>query len=139
MPTYSYRCTECENAFDIQQAFTDDSLTECPACHGRLRKVFSAIGVSFTGSGFYRNDSRADQSSAARKSESTGSGKPDAGAGKSDSGSGPGKSDAGSSSGKSDAGSGSSGKSDTGSGSGSSGSSGSGSSSSVKPTASVTK
>lgn len=69
MPTYSYRCTECENAFDIQQAFTDNSLTECPACAGKLRKVFSAIGVSFTGSGFYRNDSRAKSSS----SEASGS------------------------------------------------------------------
>ena len=67
MPTYSYRCTECATAFDIQQAFADDSLTECPTCGGKLRKVFSAVGVSFTGSGFYRNDSRAAQ----KKSEST--------------------------------------------------------------------
>ncbi len=58
MPTYSYRCTECSNAFDVQQSFTDDSLTVCPSCSGVLRKVFSPIGVSFTGSGFYRNDSR---------------------------------------------------------------------------------
>jgi putative FmdB family regulatory protein len=59
MPTYSYRCTECGEAFDIQQAFTDDSLSVCPNCGGKLRKVFNAVGVSFTGSGFYRNDSRA--------------------------------------------------------------------------------
>ena len=59
MPTYSYRCTECGEAFDIQQAFTDDSLTVCPNCGGKLRKVFNAVGVSFTGSGFYRNDSHA--------------------------------------------------------------------------------
>ena len=63
MPTYSYRCTECDTAFDIQQSFTDDSLTVCPTCGGKLRKVFSAIGVSFTGSGFYRNDSRSTTSS----------------------------------------------------------------------------
>ena len=62
MPTYSYRCTECETAFDIQQSFTDDSLTVCPTCGGVLRKVFSAVGVSFSGSGFYRNDSRASTS-----------------------------------------------------------------------------
>ena len=62
MPTYSYRCTECETAFDIQQAFTEDSLTVCPTCGGVLRKVFSAVGVSFSGSGFYRNDSRAASS-----------------------------------------------------------------------------
>lgn len=63
MPTYSYRCTECSTAFDIQQSFTDDSLTECPTCQGRLRKVFSAVGVTFNGSGFYRTDSRAARSS----------------------------------------------------------------------------
>ena len=63
MPTYSYRCTECATAFDIQQAFTDDSLTVCPTCGGPLRKLFSAVGVSFTGSGFYRNDSRSTTSS----------------------------------------------------------------------------
>ncbi|MFB2596962.1 FmdB family zinc ribbon protein [Herbiconiux sp. P17] len=59
MPTYSYRCTECENAFDIQQSFTDDTLTDCPVCGGKLRKVFSPVGVTFNGSGFYRTDSRA--------------------------------------------------------------------------------
>ena len=60
MPTYSYRCTSCDNAFDIQQAFTEDSLTTCPECGKALRKVFSAIGVTFQGSGFYRTDSRAE-------------------------------------------------------------------------------
>lgn len=59
MPTYSYKCTECENAFDVQQSFTDDSLTICPVCEGPLRKVFNSIGVTFNGSGFYRTDSRA--------------------------------------------------------------------------------
>lgn len=64
MPTYSYRCTECSTAFDIQQAFTDDALTECPTCQGRLRKIFSAVGVTFNGSGFYRTDSRSGSSGA---------------------------------------------------------------------------
>jgi len=63
VPTYSYRCTECTNAFDIHQAFTDDSLTVCPVCGGKLRKVFSAVGVTFNGSGFYRTDSRAGDKS----------------------------------------------------------------------------
>jgi putative FmdB family regulatory protein len=63
VPTYSYRCTECGNAFDIQQSFTDDSLTECPSCGGVLRKVFSPVGVTFNGSGFYRTDSRSSGSS----------------------------------------------------------------------------
>ena len=67
MPTYSYKCTICDAAFDIQQSFTDDSLTECPECNGKLRKLYSAVGVSFNGSGFYRNDSRA---SAAKTSSS---------------------------------------------------------------------
>ena len=59
MPTYSYRCTECGTAFDIQQAFTDGALTVCPNCGGRLRKLFNSVGVTFNGSGFYRTDSRA--------------------------------------------------------------------------------
>lgn len=74
MPTYSYRCTECSTAFDIQQAFTDDALTECPTCQGKLRKLFSAVGVTFNGSGFYRTDSRAGSSSSSGSSGSGGSG-----------------------------------------------------------------
>lgn len=65
MPTYSYRCTECSNAFDIVQAFTDDTLTVCPNCGGPLRKLFNTVGVTFNGSGFYRTDSRAAAPSAA--------------------------------------------------------------------------
>jgi putative FmdB family regulatory protein len=71
VPTYSYRCTECDTAFDIQQSFLDDSLTVCPTCSGKLRKVFSAVGVSFTGSGFYRNDSRPAAPKAAAAPAST--------------------------------------------------------------------
>jgi putative FmdB family regulatory protein len=62
MPTYSYRCTECGEAFDIQQAFTDDALTVCPNCGGKLRKLFNTVGVTFNGSGFYRTDSRSGAS-----------------------------------------------------------------------------
>ena len=71
MPTYSYKCTECGTAFDIQQAFTDDSLTVCPNCGGKLRKVFSAVGVTFNGSGFYRTDSRGKSSESAGSSGSS--------------------------------------------------------------------
>lgn len=81
MPTYSYRCTECGTAFDIKQAFTDDALTECPTCGGRLRKLFNTVGVTFNGSGFYRTDSRA--SSGGPSSDSSGSGS--SGSGSSDS------------------------------------------------------
>ena len=64
MPTYQYACTECGHAFDQFQSFSDDALTQCPECQGRLRKVFNAVGVVFKGSGFYRNDSRDKKSSA---------------------------------------------------------------------------
>jgi putative FmdB family regulatory protein len=67
VPTYSYRCTECDNAFDIHQSFADDTLTVCPVCGGKLRKVFSPIGVTFNGSGFYRTDSRAKPASGGSK------------------------------------------------------------------------
>ena len=60
LPTYQYACTECGHAFEQFQSFTDDALTVCPECEGRLRKVFNAVGVVFKGSGFYRTDSRAD-------------------------------------------------------------------------------
>lgn len=63
MPTYQYQCTECGAALEVIQSFSDDALSECPECSGRLRKVFNAVGVVFKGSGFYRTDSRAASSS----------------------------------------------------------------------------
>ncbi len=71
MPTYAYSCTACAHSMEVRQSFTDDALTTCPECGGRLRKRFDNVGVVFKGSGFYRNDSRA----------STGSGGGDGGAG----------------------------------------------------------
>ena len=59
MPTYQYACTECGEQLEMVQKFTDEPLTVCPACDGRLRKVFSPVGIVFKGSGFYRTDSRA--------------------------------------------------------------------------------
>ena len=61
VPTYQYSCTACGSPLEAQQSFSDDPLTVCPECGGRLRKVFSAVGVVFKGSGFYRTDSRAAQ------------------------------------------------------------------------------
>jgi putative FmdB family regulatory protein len=58
VPTYAYACTECGHRFDAVQAFSDNALTECPQCAGKLRKLFSAVGIVFKGSGFYRTDSR---------------------------------------------------------------------------------
>ncbi|WP_026531905.1 FmdB family zinc ribbon protein [Arthrobacter sp. H41] len=63
MPTYAYACKDCVHAFDIQQSFSDNSLTVCPECSGTLRKKFNSVGVVFKGSGFYRNDSRDTKSS----------------------------------------------------------------------------
>ncbi|AWB94798.1 FmdB family transcriptional regulator [Agromyces badenianii] len=124
MPTYSYRCTECDNAFDIHQAFTDDTLTVCEVCGGKLRKLFNTIGVTFNGSGFYRTDSRGGSPESKKSSDSGSS------SGSSSSGS--------SSSGSSSSGSSSSGSSSTGSSKSSgSGSSGGGSSAGGSSSASV--
>ena len=58
MPTYQYTCTDCGEPVEAVQKFTDDPLTVCAVCGGRLRKVFSPVGIVFKGSGFYRTDSR---------------------------------------------------------------------------------
>ncbi|MEX3654375.1 FmdB family zinc ribbon protein [Mycolicibacterium fortuitum] len=78
MPTYSYACTECGNRFDAVQAFSDDALTSCPKCSGKLRKLFGSVGVVFKGSGFYRTDNResgksSSNGSPAKSSESSSS------------------------------------------------------------------
>ncbi|MEU7863889.1 FmdB family zinc ribbon protein [Nonomuraea sp. NPDC049141] len=70
MPTYQYACNDCGDQLEVVQKFTDDALTVCPACQGNLRKVFSAVGIVFKGSGFYRTDNRA--SSTASSSSSNG-------------------------------------------------------------------
>jgi len=62
MPTYEYRCRECGASLDVVQSFTDDPLTECPACEGELKKVFAAPSIAFKGDGFYKNDSRGGSS-----------------------------------------------------------------------------
>jgi putative FmdB family regulatory protein len=74
VPTYQYACTECGEPLEVVQKFSDDSLTECPACGGRLRKVFSPAAIVFRGSGFYRTDSRSGSTTSssggsAKKSE----------------------------------------------------------------------
>src|SRR3954468_3769318 len=71
LPTYQYACTECNHRFDAVQAFSDPSLTVCPVCSGKLRKVFSSVGIVFKGSGFYRTDSRSSAGSTVAKSESS--------------------------------------------------------------------
>lgn len=90
MPTYEYRCTTCDTTFDVEQSFSDDPLTRCPAgdgpaaCtapgDGQLKKLFSAVGISFKGSGFYKNDSRSSSSSS-DSTTSSGSGSAGSGSG----------------------------------------------------------
>jgi len=63
VPTYEYRCKGCGRHLEVVQAFTDDALTTCAECGGDLRKVFGNVGISFKGSGFYKNDSRSASSS----------------------------------------------------------------------------
>lgn len=82
MPTYQYQCTECGEGLEAVQKFTDDALTVCPNCEGRLKKVFSAVGIVFKGSGFYRNDSRGSSSSSSPAS--SGASTPSTGAKSSD-------------------------------------------------------
>ncbi|WP_280246819.1 FmdB family zinc ribbon protein [Nocardia abscessus] len=75
MPTYSYACTQCDNRFDIVQSFSDEALSVCSECSGKLRKLFNSVGIVFKGSGFYRTDSRGGSSTASEpaKSESSNS------------------------------------------------------------------
>ena len=72
MPKYQYHCNDCDADLEVQQKFTDDALTVCPECQGNLRKVFSAVGVVFKGSGFYKTDSKpaATKSAESKASES---------------------------------------------------------------------
>ena len=102
MPTYAYACTECDHRFEAVQSFSDDSLTVCPECEGRLRKVFNAVGIVFKGGGFYRTDSRSGSSVTAgsatngsgssEKSGSSGSSEKSSGSGSSEKSSGSGSS-----------------------------------------------
>lgn len=108
MPTYSYLCKDCGHAFDIVQSFSDDALTTCPECTGTLRKKFGNVGVTFRGSGFYRNDARGSSSSTSSGASSSGGDSGSSGSGTESSG---GSSESASSS--SSSGSGSSGSSST--------------------------
>jgi len=75
VPTYQYACTACEAQMEVVQKFSDDSLTVCPECEGRLRKVYSAVGVVFKGSGFYKTDSASSSNSSVLSGSNKESGK----------------------------------------------------------------
>jgi len=77
MPTYEYACKSCGKHLEVQQSFTDDSLTTCPSCGGPLRKVFGNIAIAFKGSGFYSTDNRSVAKSGGTKEPSDGSAKAD--------------------------------------------------------------
>ncbi|MVA76605.1 FmdB family transcriptional regulator [Auraticoccus sp. F435] len=96
MPTYQYRCTQCDHELEVVQKFSDSALTVCPSCQGSLRKIYNAVGVVFKGSGFYKTDSRAAGSSS--DSSSNGSTKTDSASSSGSNGSNGSSSSAGSSS-----------------------------------------
>lgn len=123
MPTYQYACTVCGHRFEAVQSFSDASLSECPQCSGKLRKLFGSVGVVFKGSGFYRTDSRAEASGKGKSTVPAGKSGADGGSSSTSSGSG-------SDSGGSSSGSSGSGSTSTSSSSSSSGGSNSSSSSS---------
>ena len=58
MPYYQYKCNDCEHEFEVRQRMSDDPLTDCPVCNGRIRRVVNSVGVVFKGSGFYVTDTR---------------------------------------------------------------------------------
>ncbi len=76
MPTYQYACSACHHEFEVFQAFSESSLTHCPECDGQLRKVYSAVGVVFKGSGFYKTDSKSESKPASPVSPDGASKKP---------------------------------------------------------------
>ena len=73
MPTYQYRCKQCDHELEVVQSFSDEPLTTCPECEGALKKVYGNVGISFKGSGFYKTDSRGGSSkkAAAPKSDTS--------------------------------------------------------------------
>jgi putative FmdB family regulatory protein len=73
VPTYQYACTACGHQLEAVQSFTDEPLSECPTCEGKLRKLYSAVGIVFKGSGFYRTDSRSNSNSASPSTTSSSS------------------------------------------------------------------
>ncbi|QUX29894.1 FmdB family transcriptional regulator [Nocardiopsis akebiae] len=85
MPTYQYACTECGAQMEVVQSFSDDALTVCPECEGRLRKVYSAVGIVFKGSGFYRTDSGKSSNSSVLTGSGSSEGKDGGNSGSTDS------------------------------------------------------
>ncbi|GAC1396782.1 MAG: hypothetical protein NVSMB65_15940 [Chloroflexota bacterium] len=75
MPLYDYACGACAHRFEVRQSITADPLTDCPVCHGRIKRVIHASGIVFKGSGFYKTDSRATTKEATPAGAAAGDGK----------------------------------------------------------------
>jgi len=94
MPKYEYACKSCGDRLEVVQKFTDDPLTECPACGGVLRKVFSAPAITFKGSGFYKTDNRSGRPKTETHADGKADGKTDGKGDKAEAGSAPAKTEA---------------------------------------------
>jgi len=86
MPTYQYRCSSCDNQFELRQSFKDDPVTVCPEqnCSGQVKKVFGNVGIAFKGSGFYKTDSRSNETSKSSDTSSPEGSSKESGTGTSD-------------------------------------------------------
>ena len=73
MPTYEYECTSCGQHIEVFQRISEDPLTTCGVCGGKLRKVFHPAGIVFKGSGFYATDSRSGSRSGSKRDGEGGS------------------------------------------------------------------
>ena len=56
MPLYEYKCEACHHQFEVQQKFSDPLIDTCIRCGKRVRKLISAPGIMFKGSGWYVTD-----------------------------------------------------------------------------------
>ena len=84
MPIYEYACTSCGERTEAKQSFDDPPLEDCPHCGGKLRKLFSPVGIVFKGSGFYSTDAKSGSKSSGSSEKPTESSKTETKSDKSD-------------------------------------------------------
>ena len=56
MPMYEYECGDCGNRFELIQKFSDEPVSTCPSCGGKVRKLVSSSAIQFKGTGWYVTD-----------------------------------------------------------------------------------